>query len=448
MTLVRSRYLILGDQTYVKGADRVRMAYSARLAKLFPVDLDTAALLAGGDIGSIAAERLVELRAAKAVVDSGENELGEVLANYRLGSVDPTIRTLAIMPTSYCNMSCSYCGQEHFKAAVNRDKVERTVARVEAMFAQPATKEVVVAWFGGEPLLAYRVIQEMSARFVSAADAAGKLYSARMPTNGSLLTPRNLTQLHHACRLNAIDVTIDGPERVHDDRRSKRNGVGSFHRTIATLSQVVKDQSAPDLNIGIRMNVDRQNEDYVEDLLVDLACFGLASPQVELHLMPVHSWGNDVSQIEIEARRYAQREAGWLRRAQELGIRFPSVPNVVKKTTCPATSVYREIIDSAGQVFSCTEHPLVPIVKETGVVAQVELLPAAAPRPAGMFDDWYDQVDDGRQQCGRCPLLPVCGGSCPKQWREGNLPCPSLKFNWRERIDLAAHQLGYVPAGC
>ena len=53
------------------------------------------------------------------------------------------------------------------------------------------------------------------------------------------------------------------------------------------------------------------------------------------------------------------------------------------------------------------------------------------------------RVEAGQAQCARCPLLPVCGGSCPKLWQEGHLPCPSLRFNWNERLDLAAARLGY-----
>ncbi|WP_129843483.1 radical SAM protein [Streptomyces sp. RFCAC02] len=451
MTWARSRYLLLGDTEYRDGAGRtVRMAYSARDAAAFAVDADTAALLARGDadaIAAIGADGLSDLAARHAVVDTAEDELGAVLAGYRAASDAPGARGVTIMPTSYCNMACDYCGQEHFKAPVDRARVERVVARVEAMFADPEVDEVTVTWFGGEPLLALRVVRDMTRRFLAAAGEHGKRYRARLVTNGSLLTPRTLHELHHDLKVAALEVTIDGPQAVHDRRRLKRNGRGSFHRTVAALARAVRERTVPGLRIGIRMNVDETNEDDVADLLVDLACFGLASPQVEVHPMPVHSWGNDVSAVELEARRYARREAEWLRLARRLGLGFPAMPNVVKRTTCAATSRRREILDPSGRVFACSEHPLVPGAEATGVVATVDGLADSAPRPAGQFDDWYDQVGDGKQQCGRCPLLPVCGGSCPKLWREGHRPCPSVKFNWPERLDAVARGLGYRPVG-
>jgi uncharacterized protein len=448
MTLVRSRYLLLGSRPYVDAEGRTaRLAYSTRRAALFTLDPDTAARLADGDIESIDPEQRRRLADLTAVVDDAEDELGAVLGDYRAGSADPGRRAFTIMPTAYCNMACDYCGQEHVKGGVDQERMRRLAARVEAAIADPATDRVTVTWFGGEPLLGLRVIRELSARFVAAAAAAGTAYSARMATNGSLLTGRTLRLLHHECRLDAIEVTLDGPEAVHDRRRIRRNGVGSFHRTVAVLAQAVREQTVPDLRLGIRVNVDADNEDTVDDLIADLACLGLAAPQVELHLMPVHSWGNDVSAVELEARRLARREADWLRLAQSLGIGFAPLPGAVKRTTCHATTRHGEIVDPAGRVYSCSEHPLVPGVRDTGVVATVADLPDARPRPAGAFDDWYDQVGDGEQQCGRCPLLPVCGGACPKLWREGHVPCPSLKFNWADRMDLAARRMGYRPAG-
>jgi uncharacterized protein len=448
MTLVRSRYLLLSGQTYLDpGGKETRFAYSARQAAFIAMSPATASALASGRVAELDAAETERLSGLKALVPAAEDELAAVLAAYRSGSDEPSGRGFTIMPTSYCNMACDYCGQEHVKSPVNQARVDRIAARVEAAFADPATERVNVTWFGGEPLLALRVIRELSARFTAASAATGKPYTARMATNGSLLTARLLAELHHEWKLMAVDITIDGPEATHDQRRIKRNGIGSFHRTVAVLGEVVRDQLAPRLNIGIRVNVDTGNQDTIADLLTDLTCFGLASPQVELHLMPVHSWGNDVSAVELEARRYAKQEMEWIRLAQPLGLTIKLLPSATKRTTCQATTVYGEIIDSAGQIYSCSEHPLVPGARDTGIVARVTDLAGSAARPRGAFDDWYDQVGDGKQQCGRCPLLPVCGGSCPKLWREDHLPCPSMKFNWDDRVDLAAQRLGYRPAG-
>jgi len=445
MNLRRSRYLILSDKSYQDGQGRrARLAYSARRATFFALDEATAAALEGdGEIAESPA-----LRGLEAIVPEGENELAVVLGRLRDGSVDPAVRGFTIMPTNYCNMACSYCGQEHVKSTVDRQRQERLALRVEAAFAAQATREVNVTWFGGEPLLALRVIRELSARFVAAAAATGKEYSARMATNGSLLTVPTLRLLAEECGLDGVEVTLDGPQEVHDRRRLKRNGTGSFRHIVTVLGRALAEGVGP--QISLRVNIDAENTAYVEELIRELAALGLASPRVELHLMPVHWWGTDVSKVELVATDFAAREAEWLRLAQSLGFSFTALPTALKRTTCRATSVQGEIVDLEDRIYSCSEHPLVPGSRETGVVASVSTLDIAAPRPRGAYDDWYDEVGgeigDGSRQCARCPILPVCGGACPKLWREGHVPCPSMKFNFQQRIELMAARLGYHPS--
>jgi uncharacterized protein len=442
----RSQYLMMGSQVYTDAAGRrVKIAYSARKAKFVVLGAGTAQKLTEDRIGEIAPAELHRLVTLNAIVPDAADELSGVLGGLRAGSADPARRGFSILATSYCNMACDYCGQEHYKAAVNQDLFDTMASRVEAAIRDPACRTVEVSWFGGEPMLAFRVIREMSARFISAAEANDVRYGAKIVTNGSLLTASKLSALHDECKVRSMEVTLDGPEKVHDQRRLKRNGIGSFHRTVAVLGRAVRDQLVPDMTIVIRVNVDDRNEAHVAGLLYDLACLGLATRQVQLQLMPVHSWGNDVTSIELEARRFAELESEWLHLAQWLGIGFTSLPGAVRQTTCKATSIRREIFDTAGRVYSCSEHPLVPGARDTGVIATVGDLVGSAGRPRGQYDGWYDEIESGAQQCARCPLLPVCGGSCPKSWHEGNLPCPSMKFNWKTRMDIEARRRGYLP---
>jgi uncharacterized protein len=439
---VRSRYLLLSDKVYVdRLGRRATLAYSARKATLFAIDEATAERLRQNTMPPTP-----ELAAVGAIVPGDEDELAAVLHALRSGSEDPARRGFTILVTGYCNMACGYCGQEHHRTAVQTQRLQRLAERVEATIADPATRVVEVVWFGGEPLLALRLIRELSARFVAGADHSGVAYSARMATNGSLLTVATLRELHHRWRVNSIEVTLDGPQAVHDRRRRKRNGTGSYHHIVNVLGEAVRERVAEGLEVSIRINVDTENEASVGELITDLAAHGLAVPQVSLHPVPVHSWGNDISAVELDARRYAAVEAQWLWLAHSLGFGFACVPAALKRTTCRATSVQGEIVDLQERIYSCSEHPLVPGARDTGVVASVADLVGAAPRPAGSYDDWYDHVEAGQTQCARCPVFPVCGGACPKLWREGHLPCPSLRFNWNERLDLAAARLGYEAA--
>lgn len=437
--LARSRYLVLSENTYARAdGTRVRLGYLSRTAKFFTLDSSSADRLEAGEIAAISPATLRELQRIGAVVEAGRDELDEALSALRAGSDSLANRAFTIMPTAYCNMGCAYCGQEHYKSPASAVRAERMIARVEAVMGDPRTETVGVTWFGGEPLLGYRVIADMSERFVARAQATGTRYFARMATNGSLISVPKLTRLHDEFALRHAEITLDGPPEIHDRRRVLKNGRGSFDHCVGVLAELDRSGAAPDLRVNLRVNIDNENEAFIPDLLRLLAGSGLNAPRFTLQLMPVHSWGNDVSSVEIEARAYAAREIAWLELAAELGFKTTLFPTRTKETTCLATTRSGEIHDPSGKVYSCSEYPLVPVVRDSGFVATAEELQGTLPRPAGDFDDWYDQVADDAQACHHCPFLPVCGGSCPKLWREGHLPCPSFKFNTQRRLDLVA----------
>ncbi len=453
--LVRSRYFLLGPHTYRDAAGaEVRVGYSARTAKTMVLPAPLAARLDGPRPAGLTDGERASLTRARALVPEDEDELAAVVGAMRAAAASASVRRVVVMPTAHCNMGCAYCGQEHERGPVQERRARATVRRVLAMIADPATEEVRIGWFGGEPLLGLRVMREMSAEFTAAADRHGTRYQAKIATNGSLLTARTLRVLREECRVRSIEVTVDGPQEVHDARRAMRNGRGTFLRTLDVLARALADDALPGVRVGLRTNVDTGNEAHVPDLLADLACMGFGHPQVQIHLAPVHSWGNDVSEVELAARAYAERENGWLTLAHGLGLNVVAVPGALKDVTCIATTRNGELHDARGTVYSCTEHPLVPGYAGPFALGTVDELTgeqpgvpdgSAGPRPEGPFDGWYDSVAAGGRDCSRCPLLPVCGGRCPKLWSEGHVPCPSMKFDWAAKLDLAARQRGLVP---
>jgi len=54
----------------------------------------------------------------------------------------------------------------------------------------------------------------------------------------------------------------------------------------------------------------------------------------------------------------------------------------------------------------------------------------------------FDQIEWLAEECfpnlhyNKCNLYPICGGSCPKHWYDGQIPCPSFKWNIEDRLKL------------
>ncbi|MCO5973219.1 radical SAM/SPASM domain-containing protein [Actinoallomurus soli] len=441
-----SRYVVVSDHVY--GDDeglRVSLLYATRTAKALFVVPRIADAVRAGDIGAIPPATLAQLRQAQAVVPDGEDELEAILERNRTAALDTSAASFILLPTSYCNMGCTYCGQEHVRGRLTADHRDRIRARVLRALRLPATRQLNVDWFGAEPMMGYAVIRDLAPDFVRAAAEKGVDYTSAMVTNGSLLTSRNLDVLIRECGISKFFLTIDGPPEVHDVHRPMKSGRGSFWKIIRTVRAALDNDDYRHVTFDFRTNVDVHNQDTVPRYIELMAELGFTRPNVNFTLARVRPWGNDVSAIELAGRDYAERELSWLAAMQEHGLPFSRLPTLAKRITCPAVKRTAELIGGNGNIFSCTDHPLVPEAERTSTLAHIAQADLPDIRPKGEFDDWHDEVAEGRSWCKDCVFLPTCGGSCPKAWHEGNPPCPSYRHNVQGRLDLMAGRLGLRP---
>ncbi len=99
-----------------------------------------------------------------------------------------------------------------------------------------------------------------------------------------------------------------------------------------------------------------------------------------------------------------------------------------------------EVIDSFGNIYNCTEIPYVESYQESSfLIENLHTDRDGKPNSRSMMN-WYEDIEQKDFPCSSCSILPICGEACPKQWYEGNCPCPSTKFNLKERILLYVHQ--------
>ncbi|MCD0484757.1 radical SAM protein [Streptacidiphilus sp. ASG 303] len=441
-----SRYLVVSDRTYGDGSGvGVRLLYGTRTAKVVAVTADIAGALLAGSLAGVPSPWLDVLRDARIVVPADEDETAAVLDRNRRASADRSAVQISLLPTSYCNMGCAYCGQEHRRGALTSTHRDQVRDRVLRAIGAPSTERVRIDWFGAEPMMGYAVIRDLAPRFVRAAQERGVAYSSVLVTNGSLLTPRKVDTLIRTCGLTHFEITVDGPPEVHDAHRPLKSGRGSFWSIVRTVRAAVDEEDFRSVHFTFRTNVDVHNQDGIPRYIELMAGLGFAKPNVSFSIVPVHSWGNDVSGIEVAKQRFADQETAWLRLLHRHGMSVPLVPRVPKKVVCPATTTAAEIISSTGNIFSCSEYPLVPEAERDLPLVHISRAGLGTARPKGPFDDWNDDIGRGRTWCSSCVFMPTCGGACPKAWQEGHPPCPSYKFNIQDRLDLVAAQCGLGP---
>lgn len=438
-----SRYLVISEQTFGDGDGlRTKVLYATRTAELMFVVPEVADSLGRGDLSAISPGMLAKLRQAQVVVPAAEDELAAIVDRNRAAGRDISRVQYILMPTSYCNMGCVYCGQEHVQGRLGSDHRDRIRDRVLRAARLPSTEHLQIDWFGAEPMMGYAAIKDLSADFIRVADERGLGYSSEIVTNGSLLTPRNLEVLIQECRITKFDITIDGPPEIHDQHRPLKAGGHSFWKIIKTIKKVIDDPAHAHVRFEFRTNVDIHNQDSISRYIDLMAELSFGRPNVTFLLMRVRPWSNDVSAIEMAKTDFAEQELGWLRQMHDRGLTFMRMPNLAKKVTCPAVRTSSELISGKGDIFSCTDQPLVPGLEQETVLGHVTDVELEVFRPRGLYDNWNDDVEAGKSGCRECVFLPTCGGMCPKLWREGYAPCPSYKFNVQGRLGLAAERLG------
>ena len=433
-----SRYAVLSDDVFRNDvAEDVILIYLASTATLGAVSATAGRALRSGACGDLGEDELAALVGDGVLVAEGTDELSAILEGQRNATADSRRRRFALLPTSYCNMGCSYCGQVHTRDMLRGNHRDVTCARVLAAIRDEAVTEVQVNWFGGEPLTAYGVMCSMGNQFWREATALRKCYSSKVVTNGSLLTLERLVGLVDTAHVDSLEITLDGPESIHDVHRPLKRGGGSFRRVVAVLSQAVTDSRLAGIQFVIRTNVDRTNAPFIDKFIDEMREAKLNTPQVGFYLAPVHSWGNDVSSLALSTEEFADSEYLWLAHFIAAGLNVDVLPSAITEVVCSAVSRQAELITSTGRVFACSEYPLVPGMERHSQAAVTDL-DSDELRPIGEFDGWDQELKNGSVPCQSCDLLPVCGGACPKAWHEGNRPCPSMKLNFQRRLNLAA----------
>ena len=436
--LVLSRYVVASDPFTERDGQAVhRLVLSTRSGKMFKMRVSLWQALVERQFDKMSPAMLRRLMGARLLVQEGTDELTQVLAENDAEIAQSRQLYQVIQPSAFCQLGCGYCGQKHEKKQLDIDNRDRIIARVADKLAARPYDRLHIGWFGAEPLAGMASIRALSPRLREEAARYGAVYTAHVVTNGVKLDVATALELSREHGVVSAEVTLDGPADVHDARRHFKAGGPSFDRILTNLVDVAHHPEIP-LSLTIRCNVDARNAPAVEALIDVLADAGLAG-RANLYFAPIHDWGNSASELSLDMPTYARHELEWTVYAMSRGFSFGLLPSR-KKIVCMAVQPDSEVIDAYGNVFNCTETPYVEAYGTANRHRIATLQSEGVDRTVNRFGDFNADVADGKYGCGKCPMLPVCGGACPKSWAEGQAACPSFKFSMPDRL-LVAHAL-------
>lgn len=298
------------------------------------------------------------------------NETGSALdPNVLLSCVSNESLHLILMPTEACNFRCVYC-YEDFRYKRMDPWVVRGVKSLLTRRA-PSLTALTISWFGGEPLLARDIVEDVMTHVRDIAKSSPRLRIASdATTNGYFLTPALADRLLDL-GVSRYQISFDGPRELHDRKRVLAGGGGTFDRiwgNLLALSGLERE-----FTITIRVHVDRENAQAISQFIDECAnAFG-ADSRFEMFIRGLSRLGgpNDAS-LAVFERREGETVFQELRSyARSRGLRTMQMSP--SDSVCYAARANSYLVRANGRLNKCTvslEHPnnQVGHIREDGTV--------------------------------------------------------------------------------
>lgn len=344
--------------------------------------------------------------------------------NYR-GKFQTNNFSMTIAPTFSCNFACPYCYENARDGFMSQEVMDAICIEVEK--AAENKKTTHVTWYGGEPLLAKNIMWELSDKFISYSKKFGTNYSAMIVTNGYLLDDETIKNFLKYKIIRA-QITIDGPADVHNNRRRLRN---SSKPTFEIILNNAKKALDAGINIAIRINIDKTNEDRVDELLDTLLCYGLKDAFVYVgHVKAATEFCQSISGDCLTDEDYALKFVDFEKTLLKKGFNPNNYPNYprTKSNNCGADSITSKVVAPDGSLYKCW-HDMSNPNMSVGNIKDI----ANASDQNIMTQVKYMLFNPFKvEKCISCNVLPLCMGGCPTTTNK--VSCQNWKYSLIETL--------------
>jgi uncharacterized protein len=261
-------------------------------------------------------------------------------------------------------------------------------------------KRLSVVFYGGEPLLNKEIIYLLSNELNQFSVEHSIIFNFHLVTNGLLLTPSIAAELVKS-GLKSVQVTLDGPPEIHDRRRPLKNGKGTFDIVYGNVKEFLRN--APDKRLIIRVNVDKGNARYVDDLLRILERDGLRDKVVvDLGKVIITDYNLDYKNNLLGEEEVQKVSRAFLLKCIQRKIPTSLLNIVSGPQYCGAMHFHSWLIDPLGNLYKCWE-----LLNEEFCMGSVDEGIKAPKHLEWMGIDPFESP-----KCRECIFLPCCGGGC------------------------------------
>lgn len=348
---------------------------------------------------------------------------------------------LFILPTGKCNFNCTYCFESmepFFRNTMTQD-AQKTLVKFLQRNIRNYT-EVHISWFGGEPLLAASIINNLSDCFIQICSKRLLPYSAEITTNGFLLDIDMFDMLYNN-KVYDFMVTIDGFREHHNKQRVTHDGAGTYDVIMTNLIEIYKHKEYKFAHIRIRVNITKNllNDldnfiSYIDNTFGDDSRFSFQFSTVINFSgsdLPDNLYANsgDVISRLMKNTTYVHK---YYSESQKLIAIDPG-------QRCIASKKNAFVIAPDLSLYKCYSHYELKANKIGQIKDNGDLqINVALHRKWYLKNEFTQQIPES---CQRCFYLPSChygNKVCPVRYIKDNCcrqPCPLESAYFRSKID-------------
>ena len=347
-----------------------------------------------------------------------EDELRNLESIGEKQDVDTEWHTLHIIPTASCNFGCDYCFVLKDKKTNSCDKIisDETLYRgIDFFFNGNTSKQIIVTFYGGEPLIApqvlYKTIEYITRHYSTS-------FIKKIVTNGTLITPE-IAKFLHVYGFD-VSVSLDGTPEAHNRFRKYKNGKDTFDDVLKGIEILRKYNNS----IKILMTVGSFN---VKELPKHVCVLLNTKPTlIALNLPRALQEHNNGIEDDLDYGFLIEQYKRCVDMCYEAHIPEGHMADIIFGFLRDEVQ-YHPCHGCGKQIALAPNGMIGPCQAYLGSLKNFQNMDSFQSindlRNDPIFEKWRHISMFNCDKCRKCYLLPVCPGDCPYDWenRTGSL---------------------------
>ncbi len=349
--------------------------------------------------------------------------------------------SLMILPTEQCNFRCKYCYEEFSKGKMSKQLQSSLIKFVQKNIQHYTGLNV--SWFGGEPLEALDVIENLSSKFIKICDIAKKPYLSSMTTNAYNLSLENFKLLHRL-KVFYYQITLDGLKETHDNQRPHMEGHGTFDSIISNLTSIKNEMDSQFFTIVLRTNFSNDIYQRIDEYIDFLDRHFSNDKRFNISAHLASNWGGErAKEFEshvLKSSVFSDILKAFSAKSDTLNFDSHLQDLAPSRMLCYANYRNSYIVGSDGSIYKCSANftnpnNIIGHIDENGEMKIDESKHAL----------WICNQSMDSELCTNCSFSACCfGRACPSKHifnPDTKMNCPRTKLFIQDLMEMFSKEV-------